>query len=198
MTTAIDVIRYIKSKTTVYGEMHAHKLLYYAQAWTLAWDGQPLFDETIEAWEQGPVVPALRQTDLWPLDVPSEMRFFTADQAWKAPACDDVDLTPQQRANIDAVIAYYGKYRGGSELSDLTHSESPWRDTWGDRPAGSRGTDPISHTLMLREYTRQSIDGSGPTRQVVQDYEPIPRDELLATASQTSRQWDRTLELLTE
>ena len=33
------------------------KLLYYAQAWHLAFFGAPLFDEDFEAWVHGPVVP---------------------------------------------------------------------------------------------------------------------------------------------
>ncbi|MBQ8161809.1 MAG: DUF4065 domain-containing protein [Clostridia bacterium] len=32
-------------------------LLYYAQGWSLARHGEPLFEESIEAWEYGPVVP---------------------------------------------------------------------------------------------------------------------------------------------
>jgi uncharacterized phage-associated protein len=35
------------------------KLCYYAQAWSLALRGKPLFPERIEAWAQGPVVPEL-------------------------------------------------------------------------------------------------------------------------------------------
>jgi uncharacterized phage-associated protein len=36
-----------------------HKLLYYAQAWHLVWEGEPLFPEQIEAWAGGPVIPEL-------------------------------------------------------------------------------------------------------------------------------------------
>ena len=39
--------------------MKLHILIYYCQAWHLAWAGTPIFAETIEAWEDGPVVPAL-------------------------------------------------------------------------------------------------------------------------------------------
>src|SRR5689334_14747494 len=35
------------------------KLCYYAQAWSLALDGKPLFGERIEAWAHGPAIPAL-------------------------------------------------------------------------------------------------------------------------------------------
>ena len=32
------------------------KLVYYAQAWSLVWDEEPLFPDPIEAWANGPVV----------------------------------------------------------------------------------------------------------------------------------------------
>lgn len=35
------------------------KLLYYAQAWYLAFEDKPLFDEDFEAWVHGPTIPAL-------------------------------------------------------------------------------------------------------------------------------------------
>ena len=33
------------------------KLIYYAQAWNMAFNGEPIFEEKIEAWIHGPVVP---------------------------------------------------------------------------------------------------------------------------------------------
>ncbi len=39
--------------------MKLHKLLYYAAGWHLGFTGEPLFDEDIEAWQYGPVVPSI-------------------------------------------------------------------------------------------------------------------------------------------
>lgn len=39
--------------------MKLEKLTYYCQAWSLAWDDVPLFDEEFEAWANGPVCPQL-------------------------------------------------------------------------------------------------------------------------------------------
>jgi uncharacterized phage-associated protein len=42
------------------------KLLYYAQAWQLALYDEPLFNDRIEAWVHGPVVPSVyRQYKEW-------------------------------------------------------------------------------------------------------------------------------------
>ena len=38
------------------GKVQLQKLVHDSRAWSLAWDGQPLFSEAIEAWENGPVV----------------------------------------------------------------------------------------------------------------------------------------------
>ena len=40
-------------------QMKLHKLLYYAAGWHLGFTGEPLFDEDIEAWQYGPVVPSI-------------------------------------------------------------------------------------------------------------------------------------------
>lgn len=40
-------------------QLQLHKLLYFAQGWHLARFGKPLFQEEIEAWKLGPVVPCI-------------------------------------------------------------------------------------------------------------------------------------------
>ncbi|WP_328689855.1 DUF4065 domain-containing protein [Streptomyces phaeochromogenes] len=39
--------------------MKLQKLVYYCQAWHLAWEGRASFPEAIRAWASGPVCPAL-------------------------------------------------------------------------------------------------------------------------------------------
>ena len=91
MATALDVMRYIKSRHAPSGDVQLQKLVYYSQAWTLAWDGVPLFPERIEAWRLGPVVPAIWRRD-------------------DGPASDG--LTEAEKANVDAVIGHYGQSYG--------------------------------------------------------------------------------------
>lgn len=57
--SAHDVAAYLLEKYGPMSPWKLHKLLYYAQAWHLVWEDEPLFDEPIEAWGSGPVVPAL-------------------------------------------------------------------------------------------------------------------------------------------
>ena len=91
------------------------KLCYYAQAWSLVWDEEPLFKERIEAWAGGPVVPELY---MW-----HRGRF----QVGKAPPGSDTErLSQDQRETIDAVLRDYGSM-SSAQLSKLTHQEDPWR-----------------------------------------------------------------------
>jgi uncharacterized phage-associated protein len=39
--------------------LRLHKLLFYAQGWSLVLRGAPLFGDVVEAWQSGPVVPAV-------------------------------------------------------------------------------------------------------------------------------------------
>ena len=64
MARAEHVARYflwlsVESEPTPLTQLHLHKLLYYAQGWSLAAWGERLFDEAIQAWRHGPVVPSV-------------------------------------------------------------------------------------------------------------------------------------------
>src|SRR6202035_2468893 len=97
--------------------MKLQKLLYYCQAWSLAWDGVPLFDDPIEAWANGPVV-----RDVWER---------TRD---RGPLVDypigngKITLNANSPSTIASVMAHYRK-QSGRVLSDLTHVEDPWVQT---------------------------------------------------------------------
>lgn len=142
MATAIDVMKYIKSQKSITGEVQLQKLVYYSQAWSLAWDGVPLFHDRIEAWRHGPVVRSIyKRTD----------------------GADATVLTPSERATVDAVLVHYGEMYG-SELAGMSHSEKPWSDVWGDRPEDAKCSDEITHDAMRRFYTLKAVDEGGPKR----------------------------------
>ena len=92
------------------GVVKLHKLLYYAQGWSLAWVGEPLFEEKIHAWANGPVV-----AELW------------ADETHDRPHPSERPLSGRQIAILDYVILEYGHYTGKA-LIRQTHLEDPWRD----------------------------------------------------------------------
>ena len=50
MASVHDVAECILSQTGGITTWKLQKLVYYAQAWHLVWDEEPLFDEEIQAW----------------------------------------------------------------------------------------------------------------------------------------------------
>lgn len=88
--------------------MKLHKLLYYCQGIHLAHVGEPVFPETISAWDMGPVVGSL-----WKAEADGTTTPATAE-------LDNATL-----GTISYVISTYGNL-SGADLSKLTHQEPPW------------------------------------------------------------------------
>lgn len=99
------------------GTKKQHKLLYYCQGYHLAAFGEPLFRESIAAWDMGPVV-----GQLWYEE--------KVDPASPDPTSEV--LTEAQLNTIGYVVSRYGAL-SGADLEHLTHSEGPWRDADRDR-----------------------------------------------------------------
>jgi Protein of unknown function (DUF4065) len=54
--SAHDVARELRQRLPYAGDVKIHKLAYYCQGWHVAWTGEPMFREAVEAWTNGPVV----------------------------------------------------------------------------------------------------------------------------------------------
>lgn len=122
------------------------KLCYYAQAWHLAFYGQPLFGDKIKAWAHGPVIPGLYhrfKEYRWGSIDPSDLKTNPYE-----------DLHPEQLAFLRSVWERYGGWTG-KQLEDLTHSEEPWRLAYGDRPLGEACDAEITQESMRAFYGKQ-------------------------------------------
>lgn len=141
MATVFDVAKYVLEKTGLMSTMKLQKLVYYSQAWSLVWDDAPLFDERIEAWANGPVVPTLFEFHKGRYNV--SQNFFRQ--------ADTTSLTQTQRDTIDGIIEFYGP-KSAQWLSDLTHSEAPWIEARRGIPDGVRGNSEITLESMAEYY----------------------------------------------
>ncbi len=112
-TNCFDVASYILGKLGKMTTWKLQKLCYYCQAWSLVWDDDPLFSERIEAWANGPVIPALYE---------KHKGSFTIS---KLSAGNPDKLNGNQRETIDSVLGTYGD-KSPQWLSELTHKEKPW------------------------------------------------------------------------
>ncbi len=115
------------------------KLVYYAQAFHLAInDGEPLFDDTIEAWANGPVVPSL-------------FHEFKAHESGAIPRPESVDLSrfdAETREILDEVWNVYGQFSAW-RLRDMTNEEPPWREARPSRPISQESLRNYFRTLVI-------------------------------------------------
>lgn len=122
MPSSIDVAEYFLLLEGDGGEisnLKLQKLVYYAQGFSLALLGEPLFDEPIEAWMHGPVVPGLYHR-------------FNKYGSNPIPPSSEFDvsvLSRDQKRLIEEVFDVYGQYSAW-KLRQLTHEEDPWRDNY--------------------------------------------------------------------
>ena len=139
MASVHDIASYILTKAGPMTAMKLQKLVYYCQAWSLVWDDKPLFKNSIEAWANGPVVPALYAVHRGQFEV----------EKW--PRGNHKALSRKERETVDAVIQYYGD-KSSQWLSSLTHQEAPWVDARTGLAPGERGNNIITHAAMAEYY----------------------------------------------
>ena len=133
----IDVCRHVinYSNEQDYGvsNLKLQKLLYFIQAYFLTnkKDNTPCFDEKIEAWDFGPVVPeAYRQYKQYGSgDIPTIKSYilFDADDIWNSKRVGFTDniIKDEDKSLIDKVIDKFADY-SATDLVSLTHRQSPW------------------------------------------------------------------------
>jgi uncharacterized phage-associated protein len=118
------------------------KLVYYAQAWSLALLDRPLFDEVVEAWTHGPVVESVFQ------------RFKDAGWENLPRLARKTEIDQQTVLLLRGVLATYGEHTARF-LEDLTHREAPWQSAREGLSPTSRSRRVIPASVMKSYYRRQ-------------------------------------------
>lgn len=96
-------------------QLKLQKLLYFLQSTCLAFKGKPLFNNRIEAWANGPVIP-----EVW--------QHYTSYSYYEItkPENDNIILNNKKiESFLDKIISFYGK-NSAEFLVELTHKEDPW------------------------------------------------------------------------
>jgi len=120
------------------GKARLHKLLYYVQGYHLAWNGRPAFGDRIEAWEMGPVVPALWHAEK------------------RGRVLSDSEEPPEAVRNVITYVLRRVGDRTGPQLISATHAEAPWRDaTNGGQLIANQV---ISHESLSEFFSIESPD----------------------------------------
>jgi len=94
------------------------KLLYYSQGVHLALHGKRLFNEPIEAWMHGPVVPSIYH----------ELKVFGSGAVEIDEGIDLDQVGDEERETLEEVFEVFGQFSAW-KLRNMTHEEPPWRDT---------------------------------------------------------------------
>lgn len=144
---ALDVAKYViyLASQNVIGDegeiegitnLKLQKILYFIEAFSLATKDTSIFNEEIEAWEYGPVVPEVYHAYK---DRKSNPIFVETDYVCELP--NDVKDT------VDKVWSTFEKF-SASRLVDITHRHRPWIDA-NENPE----TDLINRESIKEYYT---------------------------------------------
>jgi uncharacterized phage-associated protein len=126
-------------KNSPVSNLKLQKLLYYSQAWHLALFKNPLFEEEIEAWVHGPVVP--------------QMFRRYRDCKWKPIPKSEIDFKRASFAgHLEDVWRVYGNF-SAFDLERLTHSEFPWKAARAGLPSDASSNEIITKESMQAYYS---------------------------------------------
>lgn len=151
--SASDIAKYFLYRSIEDGELISplkmQKLVYYAYSWTLVKNNINLFDEKIEAWPNGPVIPSLYQAlkayGSSPISE-SFLGFKTEQDADKFKSQFKTSL----QETLDMVYREY-MTKTAFELVVLTHSETPWLEA----RKGLSHTEPSNNVISDKDIIKQ-------------------------------------------
>lgn len=139
-TSAHDAARELRRRQPTAGLTQIMKWLYIAQGLHLAWFGEPLFKEVIEAWENGPVV-----ADYW------------HDLKEKRPTPPASELDERSILTLESVLDYWGEMTG-QELSQMTHTDGgPWCQVTESLDELSPRNPSITHEEMRQWFSQHPV-----------------------------------------
>ncbi len=123
------------------------KLLYYAQAWSLATRNERLFEDKIEAWVHGPAIKSIYL---------SFKEYGATPITKQAETLQVQAISPEIQGFLDQIWTIYGKFDGGY-LEQLTHSESPWIDARQGLEANQSSEIEITPEAMQTYYSARLV-----------------------------------------
>ncbi len=140
------IILYCYREGLFISHLKLQKLLYYLQAWHLVYFDNPLFEETPEAWVNGPVYRKIyenysNKSRTEEIDCPEGVSF---DSIFN-------ELDDNQKKLFANVMTAYAVL-SQEKLVLLTHNEKPWIEARKDRQLFEYCNDVIAHENMKDFY----------------------------------------------
>lgn len=152
LAIANDFIDRARNDGECLDHLKLQKLVYLAHGWNLAIHGEPLLDESVEAWKYGPVVSSLyHQFKHYGNEPITENGVERRGLEVHVPNIDPKD--DETRALLDRVWEVYREF-SGVQLSNATHQPgTPWERTW--RAKSRWQTSPGIDDEMIEQHFRQ-------------------------------------------
>ena len=139
---ALEVSRHIVNycNDSKYGmtNLKLQKLLYFIQAYSLIKRGRPCFNDEIEAWDFGPVVPSVyheykRYGAFYIFSIKTYIEFDKSN-SWNMREVEYKDniINEKDKKLINEVVNAFSNY-SASDLVSLTHAQDPWKNAYKSR-----------------------------------------------------------------
>lgn len=158
--TQVDSIRlseYILFKGGGMSHLKLQKILYYAQAYHLAYFDKPVIDDDFEAWVHGPVSRKL-YNEIKDLSILyNEVQYKGEESQLNPDEYLKGELTTEQIELIDNVVEGL-KDLSGLQLENMTHSEDPWIQARKGYAISEKCNEIIPKETM-KNYYKQQIYG---------------------------------------
>ncbi len=143
----IDIANKIIANTDInQGEtisnLKLQKMLYYLKGFFIAAIDKKLFDDSIEAWQYGPVV---RTAYFHFKDFGNNSISLRGDE-------NIITLPKIEEELFNEVMEEYGQF-SAIKLMNMTHEELPWKKTFSENPQGE-----ISDDLLIEFFKTQIIE----------------------------------------
>ena len=153
---AVKLAKYLLAHSGPMSHLKLQKLLYYVEAWHLAFFEQSIIDEDFKAWLHGPVcVPVWHACkDISILNGGIKIKNDAAKP--KVMSAIEAQLTKDQKQLIGDVLSVYGG-KTAYHLECLTHSEEPWIKARGNTPPDEASSARISKDVMRKFYQSRLV-----------------------------------------
>lgn len=141
---AIDIANKLltRAKREENGELMSNlklqKMLYYEQGFHLAYFGTPLFEDEIEAWMYGPVVPSVYE----------HFKAF-GRQGIDPGTVEVIKLEEEAEVLFEDVFQVYAVY-SAIGLMERTHKEAPWKNT-------PTGTGSVIDQKLMKSFFKKRL-----------------------------------------
>jgi len=142
MNNNLDVIcQMVLSKKPDISNLHLQKLLYYIQVLSLVLLNETAFENKIEAWTYGPVVP----------DAYFKMKNGVYNQNLSK---SNKKISSDLKTIVDSIVDNLGK-KAPFELVNMTHSYDTWIDAWKNL------SDKTINHEKIKKYHKNRLEEEG-------------------------------------